>query len=83
MPQLRPEPPATLSIIDYRHCRKCFEEVAEIVRRTKQSQSPATYARYDVGFTAIGLQVWCRRHKINIMHIDFEGHTHPVNLKGV
>ncbi|MGC6476088.1 MAG: hypothetical protein ACON41_05565 [Parvibaculales bacterium] len=28
----------------------------------------------DVGFTEQGLQIWCRRHDINICHIDFAGH---------
>ena len=40
------------------------------------------YSRYDVGFTMAGLQVWCRRHEINIVHIDFEDYVHPYNAKG-
>ena len=32
----------------------------------------------EVGFTNIGLQVWCHKHNVNICHIDFEG----IVLKG-
>lgn len=78
----RPEPTAKLAIFQYLHCRKCIDEVKEIVKRSGQGQSPAMYSRYDVGFTEIGLQVWCRRHEINIVHIDFEGKVHPYNAKG-
>ncbi len=78
----RPKPTASLAIIQYMHCRKCLEEIQDMVRRTGQSQSPATYSRYDIGFTKLGLQVWCRRHEINIVHIDFEGQQHPANLSG-
>lgn len=78
----RPKPPAALSIIQYFHCRQCVSEVLDIARRTEQPQSPATYSRYDVGFTEIGLQIWCRRHEINLVHIDFEGQQHPANRAG-
>ena len=27
----------------------------------------------EAGFTEIGLQIWCKKHKINICHIDFNG----------
>jgi hypothetical protein len=64
------------------HCKKCLAELVAIVKRTGQGQSPAMYSRYDVGFTNEGLQVWCRRHEINIVHIDFEGQQHPANLAG-
>ena len=37
------------------------------------SESLQEYSKLDVGFTNIGLQVWCRRHEINVCHIDFEG----------
>jgi len=80
-PLERGEPSAALSIGPYLQCKLCLEEVSEIVQRTKQSQSPALYTRFDVGFTPIGLQVWCRRHEINVVHIDFEGIVHPANLK--
>ena len=37
------------------------------------SRSLQDYSRLDVGFTTIGVQVWCRRHNTNVVHIDFEG----------
>lgn len=74
------EIPTTNEIVQYLHCNLCVEEVKEIIRRTGQAQSPATYQRLEVGFTVLGLQVWCRRHDVNVVHIWFEGHQHPANL---
>lgn len=56
----------------YFHCKRCLEELP-------RGQSPVSYARYSVGFTPVGLQIWCERHDINICHIDFEGQRHPAN----
>ena len=35
---------------------------------------------YDIGWTKLGLQVWCKKHNCNMMHIDFQGQQHPANL---
>jgi len=37
----------------------------------------ADYARLNVGDSLQGLQIWCMRHGCNVMHIDFQGQTHP------
>ena len=55
------------------HCKRCLEEIPEGI-------SPREWAQHEVGFTPIGLQVWCRRHEINIVHIDCEGQQHPANI---
>jgi hypothetical protein len=34
----------------------------------------------EAGWTRQGLQIWCRNHNCNIVHIDFEGVTHPANV---
>ena len=31
------------------------------------------YGRLEAGFTDRGLQVWCVRHDLNVVHIDFKG----------
>ena len=36
------------------------------------SRTLQDYTKLDVGFTESGLQVWCRRHDTNVVHIDFE-----------
>lgn len=74
------EIPATNQITQYLHCKLCVDEVLAIVKRTGQAQSPGTYQRLEVGFTPLGIQIWCRRHSVNIAHIDFEGAQHPANL---
>lgn len=64
--------PATLQIEAYIHCSKCMEELPLGV-------SPQQWGSLEVGLTSLGLQVWCKRHDINVMHIDFEGQRHPAN----
>jgi len=55
----------------YVHCGLCLAGL-----RTGQKYSQ----KLAVGWTAKGLQVWCDIHDVNVMHIDFEGHTHPANM---
>jgi hypothetical protein len=71
------EVPATNEIGQFFHCALCVEEIKN---GTAGTNSPQEYRRYDIGFTPIGLQVWCTRHNANIIHIDFEGQVHPANL---
>ncbi len=61
--ELRPQPPVN-DIGAFIHCKKCLQGECN--------------QRLEVGWTEQGLQVWCRRHDMNIIHIDFEGHRHPV-----
>ena len=61
-----------LCIEQYMHCQQCLQEMPSGV-------SPRDWALNEVGFSEIGLQVWCRRHECNVLHIDFEGQKHPAN----
>lgn len=61
-----------LAIGSYLHCSLCCEERPSGV-------SQRDYARLGVGWTRQGLQVWCNRHEVNVMHVDFEGAQHPAN----
>ncbi len=47
-------------IESYFHCRLCLEEGC----------SPQAL---EVGWTEQGVQVWCRGHQRNVVHIDFRG----------
>ncbi len=49
----------------YIHCNKCV--------RDGMPEAPS------VGFTDIGLQIWCDYHNANILHIDFENQKHAAN----
>ena len=51
------------------HCKECMRELPN-------GQSPQDYQRIQAGWTTKGLQVWCNRHDLNIVHIDFEGVKH-------
>lgn len=50
-------------------CAKCADEHAA---GQTDAASLQAYIRVDVGFTERGVQVWCRRHEVNVVHIDFE-----------
>lgn len=59
-------------------CARCADEVAD--GRTG-AVSLQAYAALDVGFTARGFQVWCRRHDVNVLHIDFGGRRPRVDFR--
>ena len=65
-------PSNTNEIFQFIQCGKCMNTLPHGV-------SPREYGRLEVGFTAHGLQVWCRRCEANVVHIDFEGQKHPAN----
>lgn len=65
--------PKELSISSYIHCTKCLAEKPD-------NTSPSNWARLAIGLTKEGLQVWCKRHEMNVVHIDFQGHRHPANV---
>lgn len=67
-----PAIPSTLSIETFIHCGRCLtEKPADI--------SPRDYSRLEIGATKLGIQIWCRRHECNVVHIDFQGAQHPIN----
>ena len=63
-----------LNIVQFIHCSLCIKE------GIPNGESPETWARFSVGWTKEGLQIWCVRHKSNIVHIDFQGKKHPADL---
>lgn len=60
------------SIRTYFHCARCMREKPEDV-------SMRDFAKFEIGWTEIGLQAWCTRHGVNIVHVNFEGQRHPAN----
>ena len=54
-------PPPESGIKLYVHCKQCFQEM------------PTYQQDLEIGWTEKGLQVWCRWHDMNVMHLDFEG----------
>lgn len=68
--------PATNEITTYLHCSKCLKEMPP-------DYSPKLWQRIQVGFTELGIQVWCTRHDCNIMHMDFEGLKFPANTRSI
>lgn len=51
-------------------CSRCADEFE---RGGTEAVSLREYTVLDVGFTDMGMQVWCRRHDTNVVHIDFDG----------
>ena len=64
--------PATNEMQMFVHCGQCLAE-------RPPDQSPRDFAQLEVGMTALGFQVWCKRHEINVLHVDYQGHQHPAN----
>ena len=57
-------------IATFIHCKICLDE---FYAAPIKGLSPREYSKVEVGFTNPGVQVWCKRHEVNVMHIDFEG----------
>lgn len=68
----RREPSSDRVIQAFMHCGKCLKELPS-------GTSPREYARLEAGWTEQGFQLWCVRHEVNVMHVDFEGQKHPAN----
>lgn len=66
--------PATNEIKMFFHCTKCLENKPAGV-------SPQEWVRLEAGWTPLGFQVWCVRHGVNIIHVDFQGQKHPANTR--
>lgn len=64
--------PNTNEIKWFFHCPLCVAELPA-------DQPPRQWMRLEIGFTLLGLQVWCVRHECNMVHVDFEGIKHPAN----
>lgn len=73
-PKDRPIPTDDVGL-SYINCTMCVIEAAKTGQHIKE------YARMTVSFTDIGLQVYCLRHEVNIIHIDFQGTKPPANLQ--
>tara|TARA_B100001245_G_scaffold210209_1_gene174180 strand:+ start:230 stop:505 length:276 start_codon:yes stop_codon:yes gene_type:complete len=67
-------------IEQFLHCKLCGDEVHSGKTDTGESESMRSYAKYELGWTKWGLQVWCIRHNANIIHIDFDGEKHKAYL---
>lgn len=70
--QERPAPSNEDVGVQFLHCGVCLHE-------KPADQTPREYARLQVSWTKVGLQVWCVRHECNVLHVDFEGQKHPAN----
>ena len=70
MPRLVPN---SKQIRMFLHCRNCYGDCPP-------GTSPEEWQSVEVGWTKIGIQVWCRRCNTNIVHVDFESRKHPVNM---
>jgi len=60
------------------HCGMCSAEFQEGHPDT-WGQSPKEYARQQGAWTRQGLQIWCTRHDVNLIHIDFNGQQMRAN----
>jgi len=63
IPKIHTVPSEDNEIKAFIHCRECLKELPE-------GMSPRDYARLEVGVTPEGIQVWCKRHEVNVVHIS-------------
>ena len=64
--------------LSYMHCGLCVAEIKE--GKMPPFTSPKKYARQQVSYTRQGFQVWCTRHEVNILHMDFGGRKVRANM---
>ncbi|MAH47432.1 hypothetical protein CMI37_16530 [Candidatus Pacearchaeota archaeon] len=65
-----------LQVGAFLHCGLCLEEWR---LHHAGKISPKGYCRQQAGWTKQGIQVWCNRHDVNILHVDFGGHRRRAN----
>ena len=53
-------------IISFVHCGDCCNEIPA-------GESLQDYARYELGFSGDGFQVWCLRHDREVVHLNSDG----------
>jgi hypothetical protein len=68
--------PATNEIVSFMHCGRCLDEMPD-------NFSPREWVQLEVGFTPLGIQIWCKRREANVMHMDFQGHKFPANVSAI
>lgn len=59
-------------------CARCADDVAS---GAAGEVSMRDYGRLEAGFTEAGLQVWCLRHDVNVVHVDFGGATPEADFR--
>lgn len=67
----------------YMHCGLCVMEYKKLRSEGSpkvEGVSPGDFQRLEIGSSPIGLQVWCRRHDVNVLHVDFEGQKMTANM---
>jgi hypothetical protein len=55
-----------MEIQTFFHCANCMPDRPEGV-------TPKEWVRIQAGWTEKGLQVWCNRCDLNVVHLDFHG----------
>ena len=57
------------SIKNHIVCNKCIKELSTL---SSKDINLRNFVKFEVGFTSLGIQIWCIRHNINVCHIDFD-----------
>ena len=64
--------PSKEEILQYFHCKECALEWKND-KSISSKMSPREYAKISVGWTKKGLQIYCFRHDLTILNLDFKG----------
>ena len=66
------------SIKNHIVCNKCIKELSTL---SSKDINLKNFVKFEVGFTSLGIQIWCVRHNINVCHIDFDGNQLPADFR--
>ena len=50
---------------------KVFFQCGKCTMEKPAAMAPRDFARFEVGWTVEGLQVWCKRHECNVVALEF------------
>ena len=57
----------------YQRCQSCQADLDTWTVDPNGDTSPREYGRVEIGYTDDGIQAWCIRHEISIVHIQLKG----------
>ena len=50
-------------------CNECIKELSTL---PSSDVNLKNFVKFEVGFTKLGIQIWCIRHNINVCHVNFD-----------
>ena len=61
-------------------CNECIKELSTL---SSSDINLKNFVKFEVGFTNLGIQIWCIRHNINVCHIDFDNNQLSADFRSL